>query len=140
MNNPIPYWNDTVTLCSKLAGRDSTTKLDTWKKTVLHGCFFKQVVQHDISGTTVSVGTSSVCRIPKNPAYKPYHEWKEDISDGFSISTGDYIFKGELSEDVNADNITSLYNSHKPNAIQIRAVSDNSDFMGLVEHYRVEGV
>lgn len=140
MNSSIPYWNDTVTICNKLSGRDSITKLDTWKKTVLHGCFYKQVVQHDINGTTVSVGTSSVCRIPKNQEYKPYHEWREDISDGFTISVGDYIFIGELTEDVNADNIVSLYNSYKPNAMLVRSVSDNSDFMGLCEHYRVEGV
>lgn len=140
MNSLLPHWNDTVTVVNKLAARDSATKLDTWKKTVLHNCFFKQLVQRDIAGTTVSVGTSSICRIPKNPDFKPYHEWKEDISDGFTLSAGDYIFKGELNEDVTADNIVSLYNSHKPNAMSVKAVSDNSDFLGLAEHYRAEGI
>ena len=97
-------------------------------------------MQHDISGTTVSIGTSSVCRIPKNVAYKPYHEWKNDISAGFTLSVGDYIFKGELTEEISADTIVSAYNAHKPNAILVKAVSDNSDFMGLAEHYRAEGV
>lgn len=140
MSSALPYWNDTITVCNKLSGRDSATKLDTWKKTVLKNCFFKQVVQHDISGTTVSVGVSSVCRIPKNVNYHQYYEWKDDISDGFTLSAGDYIFKGELDEEISANNIVNLYNSHKPNAMLVKSVSDNSDFLGLSEHYRVEGV
>lgn len=114
--------------------------MDVWKTTVLHNCFFKQEVQHDFSDTTVSIGTSSVCRIPKSADHMPYHEWKNDISAGFTLSVGDYIFKGELTDDVNADTIVSIYNAHKPDAILVKAVSDNSDFMGLAEHYRVEGV
>lgn len=142
MSEVLPYWNDTVTVCNKLSSKDSVTKMDVWKTTVLHFCFFKQEVQHDFSGTTVSIGTSSVCRIPKseNAGYKPYYEWKNDISAGFTLSVGDYIFKGELTEEINADNIVSVYNAHKPDAILVKAVSDNSDFMGLAEHYRAEGV
>lgn len=140
MNKLLPHWNDTITICNKLSSKDSATKIDTWKKTVLHNCFFKQKIERDISGTTVSIGTSSICRIPKNPDYRQYGEWKEDITEGFTLSVGDYIFKGELDETITANNIVSVYNGHKPNAMLVKAVSDNSDFLGLAEHYRAEGV
>lgn len=176
MNKVIPYWNDTITILNKLSGKDSATKLDTWKATVISGCFFKQTVTRSISGTTVNVGSSSVCRIPKSagsenlyhifsdsdiqdvedskgalfstsdkntdsiPRYYPYNIWKKDITIGFTLNPGDYIFKGEIEEDVTANNVISLYNSYKPNAMLVRAVSDNSDFLGLAEHYRVEGI
>lgn len=138
-NKAFPWWNQTITICNKLAGKDSTTKIDTWKKTVLHNCFFKQHTSRDISGTTVSVGNSVIIRIPQNPDFKEYAEWKNDISVGFSISLGDYIFLGELEEDISANNIVSVYNAHKPNSCVIRAVNLNEKF-GFLEHYKVEGV
>lgn len=139
MNRP-PYWDKTITVLNKLSARDSVTKLDTWVKTTLTDCFYKQTTTRDVSGTTVSLGTSVVCRIPKNPDYKPYHIWKNDITSGFTLSPGDYIFKGELTEDITAQNIVSVYNAHKPDAMLIRAVSDNSDVIGLIEHYKAEGI
>lgn len=139
MPNP-PYWNDKITIVNKLLARDSATKIDTYKKTVLEHCFFKQTISRDVTGTTVNLGTSAVCRIPKNAKYKPYHEWKKDITDGFTLSVGDYIFKGEIADAVTAENIVNLFNEHRASAFVIKAVADNSDFLGLGEHYRVEGV
>ncbi len=140
MNNYPPYWNDTITLFSRLKGSDSVTRLDVWKKTVLTGCYFHNVIQRDISGTNAAVGASVVCRIPASPDYKPYSQWKNDISDGFAVSVGDYIFRGTIDDDVNSENIVRIYNERKPGAMLIRAFSDNGSFMGLSEHYRIEGV
>lgn len=136
----IPYWTEKITIVNKLAAKDSATKLDTYKKTVVENCFYKQIISRDVSGTTVNLGTSAVCRIPKNPKYKPYNEWKKDITDGFTLSVGDYIFRGEISETITADNVIALYNKNRLSAFVIKAVADDSHFMGLGEHYRVEGV
>lgn len=136
----FPYWNDTITIVNKLSAKDSITKRDTYKKTVLHKCFYKQITSRSVTGTTVNLGSSAVCRIPKNVNFRPYHEWKEDISQGFTLSVGDYIFLGELKEDATADNIISLYNEYKPNAMVVKAAANNADFMGFGEHYKAEGV
>ncbi len=135
----IPYWNDTVTVLNKLSGKDSITKIDTWKKTILHNCYFRTVIQRDVGQINSEISQSAVCRIPKNPDFKPYYIWKENISDGFTLNTGDYIFKGEINEEITAENIVKIYNSHKP-AMLVKAVSDNSNFLGFGEHYRAEGV
>lgn len=133
------WWNQTITICNKLSGKDSATGLDTWKKTVLHNCFFKQETIRNITGTSVSVGNTVIARIPENPDYKPYSIWKNDISDGFTLSVGDYIFLGELEDEITASNIVTLFNSKKPHSFLVRAVSDNSNF-GILNHYKAEGV
>lgn len=138
MSESLPYWKQTITVCNKLNGKDSSTGKDTWKKTVVHNCFFKQKVSSSVSGTQVSIGASYIVRIPQNDDYKPYNEWKSSQI-GFTLSVGDYIFKEEISEAITADNIISVFNSHKPDAMFVKAVSDVSEW-GILPHYHVEGV
>lgn len=133
-------WVDTVTILNKLDGKDSMTRLDTWKKTVVHGCFFKAQNMRTINGTSASVAQSTICRIPKSENYHPYSVWKNDISDGWTLSPGDYIILGEVAEDVTADNVAAIVSSHKPDAMLVRAVSVNTKLHGMAEHYRAEGV
>lgn len=135
-----PTWTDSVTILNKLDGKDSVTKLDTWKKTVVHGCFFKTQAMRTINGMSAAVAQSSVCRIPKSTDYHPYSVWKNDISEGWTLSPGDYIILGEIAEDVTADNVTAVYSKYKPDAMLVRAVSVNMKLMGMAEHYRADGV
>lgn len=135
----IPYWTQTVTVLSRLAGRDSATKLDTWKKTKISGCFFKTEIQRGLAGTAAAVGMTAVCRIPEQPDFKPYSVWKNDIASGFSISVGDHIILGEVSEDVTAANVAEVVAKHRPNAMTVKAFADNTAFP-FGGHYRVEGV
>src|SRR5690625_3668132 len=95
----LPTFNCTITILNKLDGINSKTGLDVWKKTVLHNCFFSTQAIRNISGTTVSIGNNFVCRIPKNNNYKPYNEWIDNLG-GFTLSTGDFIIKGEIEEDI----------------------------------------
>lgn len=134
-----PHWTHKITILSRLAGRDSVTRLDTWKKTVLHNCFFKAQVQSGISGTSAAVTQTAVCRIPQNPNYRPYHVWKNDISDGFSISVGDHIILGEVAEDIDASNVAEVVAKYRPAAMTVKAFSDNTH-VGFLPHYRMEGV
>ncbi len=134
-----PYWDTTITVLSKLSGKDSATKIDTWKKTALHGCFWKSVVQRAISGTSVDVGQSVVCRIPQTAGFKSYREWSQNIADGFAISPGDYIVRGEIAESIEAATVAAVVQKYRPDAFTVRAVSDNTRF-GIIPHIRVEGV
>lgn len=82
---------------------------------------------------------TALCRIPEQPDFKPYSMWKNDIASGFSISVGDHIILGEVSEDVTAANVAEVVAKHRPNAMTVKAFADNTAFP-FGGHYRVEGV
>lgn len=136
----LPTFDYTITILNKLKATHSATKLDVWKKTVLHNCFFSTQAIRNISGSTVSVGSNFICRIPKNEEYRPYNEWMQDL-EGFTFSTGDYIIKGEVIEDIiTPNNIRSVIEKYKPNAFEIRFFKDNTGTVEFLEHYHLEGV
>lgn len=137
----LPTFDDTITLLNKLSAHDSLTKLDVWKKTVIHNCFFKSQTVRNINGTTVSLGSSFLCRVPKSPDYVPYSKWREDIAQGFTFSVGDIIIRGEIEEtDINPNNVTQILTKYRPEAFRISAFSDNTGKIEALEHYRIEGV
>ena len=136
----LTTFNCTITILNKLDGINSKTGLDVWKKTVLHNCFFSTQAIRNISGTTVSIGNNFVCRIPKNNNYKPYNEWIDNL-EGFTLSTGDFIIKGEIEEDIiTPNNIRSVVEKYSPNAFEIRCFKDNTNTIKVLEHYHLEGV
>lgn len=139
-NQPLPTFDYTITILNKLKATHSTTKLDIWKKTVLDNCYFSTQAVRNISGSTVTVGNNYICRIPKNINYRPYNQWIEDL-EGFTFSTGDYIVKGEVTEDIiTPNNIRSIVDKYRPNAFEIRFFKDNTGIVEFLEHYHLEGV
>lgn len=136
----LPTFDYTITVLNKLAARDSATKLDVWKKTVLKNCAWSSNTVRSVQGTTVSVGSSFVVRVPKSDDYKPYGEWKETL-EGFTFSTGDYVIKGEIEEEtVTPNNVLGIVSRHKPEVFEVRLFKDNTGTVELAEHYRIEGV
>lgn len=138
----LPTFDYTITVLNKLKATDSATKLDVWKKTVINNCAWSSNIVRNVSGTTVSVGTSFVVRIPKSDEYKPYNKWKDsETLEGFTFSTGDYLIKGEITEDViTPNNVQTIVNQHRPEAFEIRYFKDNTGTIELAEHYHIEGV
>ena len=70
----LPTFDYTITVLNKLAARDSATKLDVWKATILHNCSWSGRAERSVSGNTVSVGNVFVVRVPKSTDYHPYNE------------------------------------------------------------------
>lgn len=138
----LPTFDYTITILNKLKATDSATKLDVWKKTVINNCAWSSNIVRNVQSTTVSVGTSFVVRIPKSDEYKPYNEWKDsETLEGFTFSTGDYLIKGEIAEDViTPNNVQTIVNQHRPEAFEIRYFKDNTGTIELAEHYHIEGV
>lgn len=136
----LPTFDSTITLLNRLKYSDSATKQDVWFKTVLHNCAWTSQLVRSVTGTQVSVGASYIARIPKNDAYKPYSEWVRD-NIGFTFSTGDYVIKGEIEEEIiNQNNIKQIVQKYRPNAFEIRLFKDNTGTVELAEHYHIEGV
>lgn len=139
-NQLLPTFDYPITIINKLKSVNSTTKLDSYYKTVIQNCVFTTEIVRNVQGTQASVGNVYISRIPKDERYKPYAEWIKTL-DGFTISTDDYIIKGEIEEDlITPNNIIQIVNKYRPNAFQIRVFKDNTGTIELAEHYKVEGV
>lgn len=135
----LPTFDYTITVLNKLSARDSATKLDVWKATVLHNCAWSGRAERSVQGNTVSVGNVFVVRVPKSSDYYPYNDWKKSM-DGFTFSTGDYIIKGEITEEITPDSVLDIVNAHKPEAFIIKLFQDNTGTVEALEHYHIEGV
>lgn len=116
-------FHDTITVLNKT--KNLTTHKDEWNKVVIHGCNWASKTIRNVSGSTASISYTLSCRIP----YRGVQ---------ISINLGDYVVKGELKEEVTADNIVKLINSYRPNAFMVKAYKDNT--ADRLKHYHVEGV
>lgn len=138
----LPTFNNTITVLNRRDGRDSPDHLDAWKKTVLTLCAWKQTETRSQSGriseaVEVNEGEDYLVRVPPSEYYRPYSEWKKDMA-GFTFSPGDYIIKGEIPEEVTAENVQSVVTKYRPGAFEVRLFRDNTG-TGYLDHYRLEG-
>ena len=131
-----PTFTETITLLNKLDAKDSTSGMDEWKSTVLHNCAWSEKAVRSVQGNVVSVGRSIIVRIPASPDFRPYSEWKDGM-DGFTLSTGDCIVRGEISEKVTADNVKSVMAAH--DGFVVKSAKVNTAISALA-HYLAEGV
>lgn len=133
-----PTFDYTITVLNRYEN-DPETFGDGWKKTIIPLCSWTCQTVRTVNNGNVEIGSSYVVRIPKNPDYKPYKEWLKTL-DGFTLSTGDYVIKGEVTEEVTPSNIITLMEKYRPDAFEIRTVKDNTGIIEALEHYRVEGI
>lgn len=138
----LPTFRHTVTVLNKRDGLDSPDHLDTWKKTVLKQCAWKQTETQSQSwrvsdDTEISEGAEYIVRVPPSTEYRPYSVWKEDM-EGFTFSPGDCIINGEVNEEVTAETVQSVVSQHRPDAFEVRLFRDNTG-TGYLDHYRLEG-
>ena len=131
-----PAFTETITLLNKLDAKDSETGLDVWKSTVLHDCAWSEKAVRSLQGNVVSVGRSIIVRIPVSPDFRPYSEWKNGM-DGFTLSTGDCIIRGEATETVTPDNIKQVLADRE--GFVVKSAKINTAIPALA-HYLAEGV
>lgn len=132
----LPTFKHTVTVLNKLDGKDSPDHIDRWKKTVLHNCAWSED-QTQASSVEIGVGASYLVRVPASEDYRPYREWAADM-EGFTFSPGDYIVKGEVSQEITAETVLAVVSYYRPAAFQVTLFRDNTG-TGYLDHYRLEG-
>lgn len=126
----LPTFIYTVTLYhqyKEIADGKSVTK---WSKTVLKNCYFGTETVKQLNGTTLSMASSFVCRIPRNAV------------NFIALSPGDIIVRGEIAdeiEDVSGKRNSDLLNKYRDTAFTVKAVSDNTQFP-FIPHIRASGV
>jgi hypothetical protein len=127
---------------------DPVTRKITWHRTVIHNCFWRYTQEKFIVDGTLVDANVTICRIPKQDNYCERYIWEQlgdNISDCFTLSIGDMIIKGEVTDE--SDEYTSGQRSNdfltKYKRLQgctlISSVSDNTDGGRGAEHYLVRG-
>lgn len=159
-------YNQTVTVVNRLDARDTPLRQDVYYATVLDGCMWSQkqvrTVQDD---GTVVLGVTHVVQVPESDRFLPYNDWASETKvapvgvDGdeggtpfvppFTARLGDYVFKGEVEEPVDATALKKLVSRHEPDVFQIQSFRDlthgpgmshgTSGIMRFAECYVLEG-
>ena len=145
-------YNDTITVVNKLDAKDATLKQDVYYKTVIHHCMWSDRVTRSVQADgTVTIGVAHQVQIPEAENYLPYREWKsaENRNGAFTLRAGDYVIKGEVTEDITASSLKSIVKLYEPDAFQIQAFRDatkgkgfthsTTGVMRFAEVYHVEG-
>lgn len=142
--NPNYIHTITVYNCLKAADNPNSMK-DTWQKTVLHDCYYKNVMGRVDSEKTSKMQNVYTARIPRSDRYLPYHEWAQKPEAArtsyFTFSLGDIVIKGECDDLITGtspNTATELLQRYKPDAFLVTAFSDNTSHQ-MSKHYRVGG-
>lgn len=141
-----PNYNHAITVFNCLKAADNpNSKKDTWQKTVIHDCYYKNVMGRVDSEKSSKMQNVYTARIPKSDDYLPYHEWAKKSDDArtsyFTFSLGDIIVKGECDDLITGSSpntATELLDRYKPDAFLVTAFSDNT-YHQVSKHYRVGG-
>lgn len=142
-----PNYNQAITVfnCLRASDNPNSTK-DIWQKTVLHDCFYKNVIgRTDNLSADPKMSNVYTSRIPESKSYKPYREWcrlpDEERSQYFTFSLKDIVIKDECLEEITGtspNTASEILSRYKPDAFIITAFSDNTSHVHA-KHYRVGG-
>lgn len=143
--NPNYKSDITIYNCYRAADNPKSTK-DTWFRTVLHDCFYKNVIgRSEYVNSSPKMDSVYTVRIPVSEKYLPYHEWiklpDEKRSEYFTCSQKDIVIKGICLEEITGispGTASQLLSRYKPDAFVVTAFSDNSDSR-YAKHYRLGG-
>lgn len=133
-------YDQTITILNKYPRADNSTSLDIWYKTVITNAYVNTKSVSGMSGTSVAIGEKHTVLIPFNDNYKQYIMWKEEGAQTgyFTMSQGDYIIEGTVTEDVTASNIVTIAKSY--NAIQVKSIMEVKDRNRTYVQLKLEGV
>lgn len=141
-----PNYNQTITVYNCLRAADNPGSMkDTWQKTVLHDCFYKNVMGRVDSEKGAKMSSVYTARIPESPSYRSYSEWaslpQDEREDLFTFNLGDIVVKGECADDIKGVSpftASEVLEKYKPDAFKVTAFSDNASHIAG-RHYRVGG-
>ena len=119
-----------VTVFHQVKNTENVRTAPTWEKTVYKNCYFGTELVKQVNGTSVSMASSFVCRIPAESAAE------------VSIAPGDIGAKGEFDEkieDASGKRASDFLNRYPGKSFTVKAVSYNTA-LPLCRHVRASGV
>ena len=135
-------YNETITILNKLRRDDAGGHTDLWYKTVLHDVAWYTASARSAGGSAVYIGTYITILVPFHDTYLPYIEWKKkaDREKFFTVSNNDYIVKGLVTEEVNADNIVATMKKYGEDVCLVKHHNENHNRFGAKVQLKIQGV
>lgn len=147
MSNYPVWWETTITLYNKYT--DPITKVVSWFRHVLTGCFWDNTGTMFIAGDVKVLTNDVICRIPENTLYKPKDEWKalpnDKLGNFFTLGQGDILIRGSVSdivsEETSGHRSNDLIAKYKDtqDCIVVKRYSDNTGAGRCMPHYYAVG-
>lgn len=135
-------YNQTITILNKLKRTDNNTGKDVWYKTIINDAAWYTDSARSAGSNAVYIGSYITILVPFHDEYKEYLEWRNlaDIDKYFTVSTGDYIIKGIMSEDITADNIIKVLEKYGEDVCFVRHHNANYNRFGARVQLKIQGV
>lgn len=149
MSNHYPeWWDTTLTVFNKYT--DPQTRVITWYKTVLEGCFWKYIGNKVVIDRVTLETNNTICRIPKNENFLEKYLWIEKPNDlksnYFTLGRGDIIVKNAVDDEIDeyrqGSRSTDLITKYKElqGCTEIEEIAVNVGGGRNEEHYFVRGI
>lgn len=142
-----PNYNQTITIYNCLRGEENPDgKKDIWQRTILHNCFYKNVIgRTEYANKASKMDNVYMVRIPVSEKYLPYREWirlpEEKRREFFTCNQKDIVVRGECADEITGispDTASQVLTRNKPDAFVVTAFSDNTSHR-MAKHYRLGG-
>lgn len=135
-------YNQTITILNKLKRTDSLTNVDVWYKQVINDAAWYTNSERDVTNNGVYIGTYTTVLIPFHNNCLEYSDWKKPGNQigNYTISTGDYVILGIVTEDVNANNVIEVVKRYGENVCVVKHHRRLDIRFGAKVQLRIEGV
>lgn len=142
-----PNYNQTITIYNCFRAADNpNSKKDIWQRTVLHTCFYKNLIgRTEYADRDPKMSNTYTVRVPASGSYKPYNEWirlpEMERKKFFTCSQKDIVVRGECMDEITGispDTSSELLSKYKPESFVVTAFSNNTSFCHA-KHYRIGG-
>lgn len=135
-------YNQRITILNKLKREDNETGLDVWQKTVIDDAVWYRRTESSVGSGGVSIGAVIQVMIPFHDEFLPYIEWKQPGCQRghYTISTGDYIVRGDVPDHVDASNVIAVMKKYGEDVCRVKSQRDNYNRFGARVQLYIEGV
>jgi len=135
-------YNQTVTVLNKLKREDGDTGRDAWYKTILTDVAWYTDSARSAGNHDVYIGTYITVLVPFHKEYKDYLDWREleNREEFFTMSTGDYVIKGLVEEEITPDNVVSVLEKYGERVCLVRHHNANYERFGATVQLKIQGV
>lgn len=130
----------TITLLNKISGKDTQNHLDIWNKTTISNVEWKIETVSAVDKKGVIIGEKYIVLLPFDKRYVDYEDYLTDQTDRYTVSTGDYVVFGEITDDVTCDNVVDVLENSRCRVCKIMAYVTAIEKYGTKVQVRIEGV
>lgn len=135
-------YSETVTFLNKLHRKDSFVNKDIWFKTIINDAVWYTDSARAAGSNAVYIATYITVLVPFHDEFLSYIDWKlPGNQDGhYTMSQGDYVVRGIVTEDVTADNVVEVMKGYGEDVCYVRHHKETHDRFGAHVQLKIQGV